>query len=153
MDKKVMLLRFCYWLGAILDARAAILNTLLRFHDLPAGMAAHQLPHEFGLQALRGAGDATALMWGWTALLIWADRRPVERRGVILLTWAPVILLLQIHMVQAWMAGFVEFGQIAFWFFFLIGLGILFGFSALYASSRGSLSIRWPLPHPSAESN
>jgi hypothetical protein len=136
MNKKVTLLRFCYWLGAILDARAANLLTLLRFHRLPAGMAAQQLPHEFGLLALWGAGDATALMWGWTALLLWADRKPVERRGVLLLTWVPVILLLQVQMLQSWMADLVAFGQIAFWLFFLIGLGSLFGFSALYVSSK-----------------
>jgi hypothetical protein len=139
MNKKVMLLRFCYWLGAILDCRAAFLLTLLRFHKLPAGMAARQLPHEFGIMALWGAGDANALMWGWTALLLWADHKPVERRGVLLLTSAPVILLLLVQMMQTWMAGFLEFRQIAFWFFFLIGLGSLFAFSSWYASPNRKL--------------
>jgi hypothetical protein len=136
VNKKVLLLRFCYWLGAILDARAAIILTLLRFRHLPAGMAAQQSSHAFGMMALRGAGDATALMWGWTALLLWADRKPVERRGVLLLTSAPVILLILLQMAQAWLGGFAGFSQIAFWFFFLIGLGSLFAFSFFYASSE-----------------
>jgi hypothetical protein len=31
-------------------------------------------------------GQAAALMFGWTFLLIWADRDPVKRRKVLLLT-------------------------------------------------------------------
>jgi hypothetical protein len=32
-----------------------------------------------------------SLMAGWTALLVWADRKPVDRRGVIPLTLFPVM--------------------------------------------------------------
>ena len=90
MKKGVILLRFCYWLGAVLDGHAAFNLTLLRFRELPAGILAQQSSHDFGLKALWSTGDAYALMWGWTALLLWADRKPVERRGVLLLTGAPV---------------------------------------------------------------
>jgi hypothetical protein len=38
------------------------------------------------------AGLCAALMAGWTALLIWADRDPVARRGILLLTVCPVVL-------------------------------------------------------------
>jgi hypothetical protein len=31
-------------------------------------------------------------MAGWTALLVWADRDPVARRGVLLLTVLPVLI-------------------------------------------------------------
>jgi hypothetical protein len=30
-------------------------------------------------------------MFGWTALLLWADRKPIERRGILLITIFPVI--------------------------------------------------------------
>jgi hypothetical protein len=30
-------------------------------------------------------------MAGWTALLIWADQWPVERRGILVLTLVPVL--------------------------------------------------------------
>jgi hypothetical protein len=36
-------------------------------------------------------GLAASLMFGWTLLLIWGYRRPVERMGVLLLTIFPVI--------------------------------------------------------------
>jgi hypothetical protein len=134
MNRKVVLLRICYWLGAILDARAAILLTLLRYRDLPAGIWTHQSAHAFAMQALRGAGDAYSLMWGWTVLLLWADRKPVERRGVLLLTAVPVIPAIFLNMLQQWTGGFVPFGQIAPWFLFLIGLMSLFAFAYFYAT-------------------
>lgn len=31
-------------------------------------------------------------MLGWTILLIWADRKPLERKGVILITTIPVVI-------------------------------------------------------------
>ena len=31
------------------------------------------------------------LMAGWTVLLMWADRKPLERRGVLLITLLPVV--------------------------------------------------------------
>lgn len=33
-----------------------------------------------------------SLMLGWTILLIWADRKPLERKGVILITTIPVVI-------------------------------------------------------------
>jgi hypothetical protein len=137
MKKGVILLRFCYWFGAILDARAAFNLTLLRYRELPAEMLAQQSSHGFGLQALWGAGDACALMWGWTALLIWADRKPLERRGVLFLTAVPVILLIVGQQSHLWLGGFDQFAQISFWFFFLIGLGALFAFAYFYTSHEG----------------
>jgi hypothetical protein len=135
MSRKVVLLRICYWLGAILDARAAVLLTLLRYRDMPAGISAHQSTHAFGMAALWAGGDASALMWGWTVLLIWADRKPVERRGVLLLTAVPVIPAILLNMLHQWAGGFVPFAQIAPWFLFLIGLMSLFAFSYFYASA------------------
>jgi hypothetical protein len=138
MKKGVILLRFCYWLGAILDGRAAYNLTLIRFRELPAGILAQQSSHAFGLKALWATGDAYALMWGWTALLLWADRKPVERRGVLLLTTAPVILLLMVQRVQLLLGGWVKFSQNSFWFFFLIALGALFAFAWFYASPEAA---------------
>ena len=37
-------------------------------------------------------GMAGSLMIGWTLLLLWAVRKPIERRVVILLTAFPVVL-------------------------------------------------------------
>ena len=47
----------------------------------------------------------TALMWGWTALLIWADRKPIERRGVLLLTIVPVVGMMLVFNIVGFASG------------------------------------------------
>ncbi|MBY9016647.1 MAG: hypothetical protein KGD68_13220, partial [Candidatus Lokiarchaeota archaeon] len=37
-------------------------------------------------------GTGAFLMLGWTILLIWADRNPIERKDVLLLTAIPVVV-------------------------------------------------------------
>lgn len=53
----------------------------------------------FGIENFNPGGEyryamavAAALMAGWTVLLLWADRKPIERRGVLLVTICPVLL-------------------------------------------------------------
>ncbi len=36
-------------------------------------------------------------MIGWTVLLLWADRKPVERKGVLVITVFPVVIGLLIR--------------------------------------------------------
>jgi len=51
-------------------------------------------------------------MLGWTILLLWANRRPVERRGVLLIT-SVVILGLMASGLFAVSAGFMSFTGVA----------------------------------------
>jgi hypothetical protein len=39
-------------------------------------------------------GAGAPLMAGWTVLLLWADRRPVERKDVVAMTAVPVVGLM-----------------------------------------------------------
>ncbi|MCK5097366.1 MAG: hypothetical protein KAR45_04645, partial [Desulfobacteraceae bacterium] len=45
-----------------------------------------------GIEYKYAMGVAASLMAGWTILLIWADRKPVDRKGVLLITVFPVLL-------------------------------------------------------------
>ena len=54
------------------------------------------------------AGMCAALMAGWTVLLVWADRDPVARRGVLLVTVCPVVLGLAAAGGYAWQSGLVR---------------------------------------------
>ena len=81
MKDTILFLRIAYWWGVIADAVSAILmlfpNLFLRvmnFNLAPGGDFA------FGLSY------GVPLMIGWTILLIWADRKPLERKGILLLT-------------------------------------------------------------------
>lgn len=104
MKKNILWIRSFYWLGAILDARAGIILFMRRYLELPDFVRNSGSGAEV-LGALYGVGQACALMWGWTLLLIWAGRKPLERRGVILLTISPVVLLLMINIVHIVLTG------------------------------------------------
>jgi hypothetical protein len=69
----------------------------------------------FGLQAVAGGNDylyvsriGASLMLGWIFLLVWASRKPVERKEIILLTVAPVLAGLLGSSVLAVQSGFIR---------------------------------------------
>ena len=85
--KRMFFIKFAYWLGIGADALWAV---------------AFLFPHVFGILTGRPdfnpdfqtkiiLGMAGSLMTGWTILLLWAVRKPLERRVVILLTAFPVV--------------------------------------------------------------
>ena len=77
LNRKVLWLRVSYWVGAVADALTAVRMLM---------------PDAMGETGFRYAmGTSASLMFGWTFLLIWADRQPVKRKGVLLLTIFPVI--------------------------------------------------------------
>jgi peptidoglycan/LPS O-acetylase OafA/YrhL len=95
------LLRTAFLVGAVTDALALVpmlspwaARVLWGFDD-PTGS------YRFAM------GYGASLMLGWTALLVWAHRRPIERRGVAALT-VLVIYGLVITEVAAVVAGDLE---------------------------------------------
>jgi len=100
MDNKIRWLRISYWAGAIVDAYAAI---RWMFPEMFSGSSA-DIGYNLGMKW------GVALVLGWTLLLIWADRKPLERKDILLLTVCPVIVGLMITSVVTFTAGF--FGTI-----------------------------------------
>ncbi|MBN1310093.1 MAG: hypothetical protein JXB30_01655 [Anaerolineae bacterium] len=86
MKNKTLLLRICYWWGIILDGAVAVQMVFperyLRFNGIDL---------EAGIGVRYGLLNGVPLMIGWTLLLFWADRKPLERKDVLLLT-LPVIV-------------------------------------------------------------
>jgi hypothetical protein len=89
MDKQhtILLLRLSFWIGAIIDALAATQFLLPTFWASFDGLTTYTANNTLNF----ALGIASALMFGWTALLIWADRKPIERKGILLLTVFPVV--------------------------------------------------------------
>ena len=77
---KILWLRASYWAGAIADVLTGVLTLM------PGRMGETEFRFPMGL--------AASLLFCWAGILIWADRRPVERRGVLVPTIAVVIGLL-----------------------------------------------------------
>ena len=88
-EAAVRWLRRSYRLGALVDALAAVGMAVPRLYGPTLRFEAgfDRAGQEFSYAIRAGA----PLMAGWTVLLLWADRRPLERRGVLPITVAPVI--------------------------------------------------------------
>jgi hypothetical protein len=71
-------------------------------------------------------GMGAALMFGWTALLLWADRRPIERRDVLALTVVPVIAGPAVNEAFGVASGFLSAAFAAPIWALQLGLGLLF---------------------------
>ena len=117
-------LRISYWAGAILDVAAGLMMVS------PALFALMNRPINFQpVNDFRYAmGMGAPLMFAWTILLIWADQKPLERKGIL-----PITLLVVIGEVatQIWgiAAGFVPFRSLVPTFMLQIVLSALFVFS------------------------
>ena len=132
--RAVRWLRISYWCGAITDMLALVGMVF-------PGVGARV----YGLKDFRPGSDftyaidaAAALMLGWTALLLWADRRPLERKGVLLLTVCPVIAGLALGEIVAVRSGFLPLVNVIPTFVLQIALTVLF----LYSYARANAAAR-----------
>ncbi len=75
-------LRISYWAGAVLDLVAGLIMLF------PALFALNNRMDDFTptLDFRYAMGMGAPLMLAWTVLLLWADRKPFERRGVLPVT-------------------------------------------------------------------
>ncbi len=97
---RIFFIKVTYWLGIVADA---LWSVALLF---PAGFAILTGKSDFDpdIQVRLIMGMGGSLMIGWTILLIWAVRRPIERRFVILLTY-PVVLGMFIVSLVGYLEG------------------------------------------------
>jgi hypothetical protein len=131
VNKAVRLLRISYWVGAVLDA----INVIpLAFPELGAkmlGLADLKMSPEFNYVSYIGA----SLMLGWTILLIWADRKPIERMGVLLITVFPVVLGIAVSGIYLYIIGTLSLASLLPLLILQICITSLFLFSYFYARS------------------
>ncbi len=140
MDGAVCWLRISYRVGALVDALAGAQMRSPRL--LAFGM---------GLDDFRPSPDTryamgmvAALMFGWTALLLWADRRPIERRDVLALTVVPVIAGLAANEAFSVGSGFLSAQFAAPIWALQLGLGVLFRVSWRAAGDTLRAAAPWP---------
>ena len=93
MNKAIRWLRISYWAGAIVDLLAFLEMLFPGALQAALGETGPEINMEFRLALAFGA----PLMIGWTVLLLWADRKPMERRGVLAITLCPVLVGLLIR--------------------------------------------------------
>ena len=135
MEKATKLLRISYWAGAIADGLAAMamLEQAILARPSPLSGYVPEIPYRYAM-ALAGS-----LMLGWTALLIWADRHPYERRGVLVIT-IPVVFGLASSGLFAVAFGFIPLNRMLPLLLFQALLVLLFA-SSLLSSKKSTESI------------
>ena len=115
MKNKIIWLRISYWVGAIADGFAT--------HRMLFPKVAYGVEYRYAL------GLGASLMLGWTFLLVWADRKPLERKGVVLLTAFPVVAGILLAEIYAVARGLITFGKMLPTGIFLVALVVLLSFS------------------------
>lgn len=90
------LIKFPYWLGIAADALWAVALLFPPVFGTLTGV--DDFSPNWPMQSVMAIGGI--LMAGWTVLLLWAVRRPVERRFVILLTAMVVAALFLLALVN-----------------------------------------------------
>jgi len=88
MKSKITWLRISYWAGAIADFFIAILALIPE----RMGVAAYCYP----------MGLMSAVAFSWGCMLIWADRKPLERRWILLPTILVGIMLQAANIFSAY---------------------------------------------------
>ena len=86
--EKLDFVRATYWIGAIVDALAAV-QLLTPADSRVLGFAGLRAPGAGGQPAI----VAAVLMLGWSVVLIWAHLRTRQRRTVLAITLAVVLAL------------------------------------------------------------
>lgn len=120
MHRKIRWLKASYLAGAVADFGTGILALI------PSRMGQTEITYPMGL--------AATLMFGWALLLVWGYRKPVERKGVLVITIAAIPGLLASGL-YAVAAGIFPFTKIIPSSVVGIGLIALMGYS--YLNARG----------------
>jgi hypothetical protein len=84
---KIVWLRVSYWTGAIID----LIFTIALIFSPDFTQFLWQLDTPIQGTNLMWTKYFGSIVFSWTCLLLWADRKPLERKGVLLLTCYPII--------------------------------------------------------------
>jgi peptidoglycan/LPS O-acetylase OafA/YrhL len=127
VSTEIRWLKTSFLVGAVVDAIAGVLILV------PAQMGETEFRYSMGL--------AASLMFGWTLLMLWGYRSPVERKGILPLTIFPVITGILASNVFQGFVGLFPVGRVIVTLVLGVGLIALFGYSYLGArkieSSQG----------------
>ena len=100
-QKKMFLIKLPYWLGICADALWAVGLLFPKVFVILINNPGFSPDHQTKDIMLIGG----ILMTGWTFLLIWAVRKPVERRSVIFLTAFPVVFGIFFVVLKGFLEG------------------------------------------------
>jgi len=124
MTKPILLLRLSYWIAAIADFVIAILTWI------PERMGVTEITYSMGL--------ASVIAFSWGVLLLIANRKPIERKWILIPTIL-VVTLITIVRTSFSLEGAINFNLALL--IFAILLIILMTYSYYYASKCTTSSL------------
>ena len=129
MEHKILFLRISYWAGAILDVIAFLIMVFPSLFALNNGLTNFNP----GVEYRYAMGMGAPLMLAWTVLLLWADRKPMERKGILLITFLVVLGEVATEIFGV-MTGFIAVSVMLLTWTIQFIIGVLFVFSYWNAS-------------------
>ena len=99
-------LRICYWWGIIADALLSIEMFASAFLGSISPFTGIGMTIQGGSDYQYAISIAATFMVGWTILLFWADRRPLERKEILLILIF-IIMGLRISVFLGYSKGFI----------------------------------------------
>ncbi|HKI85853.1 MAG TPA: hypothetical protein VKA53_03820 [Thermoanaerobaculia bacterium] len=122
-ERQAHLLRRAFLLGAITDALALIPMLVPSMASLLWGFSNPTGAYQFAM------GYGASLMFGWTVLLLWAHRRPIERRFVAALTVLVIYGLVLTEIVAVFSGHLEAWRMVPTW---CLQSALLFLFASAY---------------------
>lgn len=121
MTKSILFLRLSYWIAAIADFIIAILVWI------PERMGVIEISYPMGL--------ASVVAFSWGVMLLIADRKPIERKWILIPTIL-VVALVTIVRTRFSLDGAIEFNSVLL--LFAVALIMLMTYSFYYASKHAT---------------
>jgi hypothetical protein len=128
-NTQVRLLRIAFATGAVTDALAVLPMLFPALARILWGFTDQSGPYGFAM------GYAASLMLGWTGLLAWAYRKPIERRFVAILTLFVICGLVVTELIAVLFGDMTVERMVPTWCLQAALLG-LFGIGYCYPSLR-----------------
>lgn len=125
MKSKGFWIKLSCWIGAVVDAVAALMLLIPELDARITGTAITNSALTYSVPTV----TAAALMWGWTVLLAWAAFKPLERHGVLAITIFPVLTSLLGYRLFGLLTAQIDPARNIPILALQIGLMVLFGFS------------------------
>ncbi|NJD54242.1 MAG: hypothetical protein FIB07_15420 [Candidatus Methanoperedens sp.] len=117
MIQKSGFIRACYYFGAAADLIASLPLIFPEIAKFMFGLASLNADNGYLYVSRIGA----SLMLGWTLLLVWGSFKPIERKGILLLTVFPVLTGLLVSSILVLNSGFIETEfMLPLWIFYAI---------------------------------
>lgn len=142
MKNKLLFVKTCYYIGVIADLLATLPLLFPEIAKLMFGMTDFKVTNEYLYCSRIGA----SLMMGWALLLFWASLRPIERRGVLLLTLFEVCGL-SISSILAVTSGLIEINYMIplLIFFSIMGPALIVAYSFAGKIELNEERTKWKL--------